>query len=353
MKDHERTQQLIQELSLLREKVATLETRQAQRQYSDEASLQKAILDAIPDPAWLKDKAGRFLAVNAAWCRFFGVEAQDVLGKISFDFLPRELAEKFQEQDQGIVRLGRPLSLAESLRDKEGRIVWFETIKSPVCNDRGEVVGTAGIARDITASKQLEESLRQSEDRYRSLFDGITEGFALHEIICDEKDEPSDYRFLEINPAFEHLTGLKRSEIIGKTMREVLPDEDLVWVKIYGKVALTGQPVRFDNHSAAPWTSTTKCSPTALRRASLPCCSPTLPNVGRPSKSGGGWSRRSCTRRSSKASASWRAGLPTTSTTSSPASSDMPIWRCRICQPRHGHARTSRRSRKPPSGPPI
>ncbi len=90
-----------------------------------------------------------------------------------------------------------------------------------------------------------------SEERYRSLFEQMTEGFALHEIICDEQGQPCDYRFLDINPAFEQLTGLKRSEVIGKTVREILPGEDPRWIEVYGAVALTGQSTRFESQSIA------------------------------------------------------------------------------------------------------
>lgn len=98
--------------------------------------------------------------------------------------------------------------------------------------------------------RQAEELLRQSEDRYHSLFDEMTEGFALHEIICDTNDTPCDYRFLDVNPAFERLTGLNRREVVGKTMREVMPDEPPHWIERYGKVAMFGQSVRFENYSA-------------------------------------------------------------------------------------------------------
>jgi PAS domain S-box-containing protein len=102
-----------------------------------------------------------------------------------------------------------------------------------------------------TANLKAEEALRASEERYCSLFAGMTEGFALHEIICDENGQPCDYRFLEINPAFERLTGLKQEDVIGKLHNQVLPDDDPNWAKIYGKVALTGQPVHFENYSPA------------------------------------------------------------------------------------------------------
>jgi PAS domain S-box-containing protein len=88
-------------------------------------------------------------------------------------------------------------------------------------------------------------------DIYRSLFEEMLEGFALHEIICDDAGTPVDYRFLEANPAFESLTGLKRADIIGRTVLEVLPDTEPEWIELYGRVALTGEPARFRMRAGA------------------------------------------------------------------------------------------------------
>lgn len=101
------------------------------------------------------------------------------------------------------------------------------------------------------AHAQAEEALRQSEVRYRSLFNGMTEGFAIHEIILDEQGLPCDYRFLDINPAFERLTGLTRAQVVGRLKSEVLPDDDPYWLEIYGEVALTGQAVHIENYASA------------------------------------------------------------------------------------------------------
>jgi PAS domain S-box-containing protein len=104
---------------------------------------------------------------------------------------------------------------------------------------------------DVTNRKRAEEALQESEERYRRLFESMNEGFALHELICDEKGEPSDYRFLDVNPAFERLTGLKRQDVVGRTVIEVLPDIEPLWIKRYGEVALTGTPAHFESHTSA------------------------------------------------------------------------------------------------------
>ena len=90
------------------------------------------------------------------------------------------------------------------------------------------------------------------EARYRSLIENMMNGFAYHKVIFDEYGKPVDYVFLEVNKAFERLTGLKRDEIIGKKVTEVLPgiDKDPAdWIGVYGMVAVTGQPIRFENYS--------------------------------------------------------------------------------------------------------
>jgi PAS domain S-box-containing protein len=99
--------------------------------------------------------------------------------------------------------------------------------------------------------KRADEALRESERRYRSLFDAMTEGFGLHEIICDAKEEPIDYRFIDVNHAFEQLTGLKREDVVGRTAREVLPNIESYWIEAYGKVALTGEPIHIERPSAS------------------------------------------------------------------------------------------------------
>ncbi|HWR73212.1 MAG TPA: MASE3 domain-containing protein, partial [Nitrospirota bacterium] len=114
--------------------------------------------------------------------------------------------------------------------------------------------------------KLSEEALRVSEEKYRSLFVNMIDGFAYHRVITDEHGKPVDYVFLEVNNAFERLTGLKREAIIGRPVRAVLPgieSDPADWIGIYGKVALTGEGIRFEQH-AMPldrWFSVSAYSP--------------------------------------------------------------------------------------------
>jgi len=105
---------------------------------------------------------------------------------------------------------------------------------------------------EIAERKKKEEALRISEKKYRKLFDNMLNGFAFHEIILNENNLPVDYTFIEVNHAFEEQTGLKRVEIVGKKVSEVLPgieNDPVGWIEIYGKVALTGNGIQFENYS--------------------------------------------------------------------------------------------------------
>ncbi|MDP3430593.1 MAG: GAF domain-containing protein, partial [Desulfomicrobium sp.] len=110
--------------------------------------------------------------------------------------------------------------------------------------ENGRVSKVLGTFHDVTEKRALEK-------RYETLFQHMLDGFALHEIICDASGRPVDYRFLEVNPAFERHTGLLGRDINGKTVREVLPIVEQVWIDTYGKVALTGEPAFFEEYAAA------------------------------------------------------------------------------------------------------
>lgn len=111
--------------------------------------------------------------------------------------------------------------------------------------DRWEVI-------ESSEARTTRNALIRSEEKLRSVFSHMGEGFAYHRIVLDQKGKPCDYVFLEVNDAFERLTGLNREAIIGRRVTEALPgieNDPTDWIGKYGKVALTGQPLNFENYS--------------------------------------------------------------------------------------------------------
>lgn len=142
------------------------------------------------------------------------------------------------------------------LRGRSLPMSWFTFSWTPLRDERGDIRGfycaafettDKVLARDAAQANQ-QEALIASEQRYRMLFDAIDEAFCIIEVLFDAADRPFDYRFLEANPAFERHTGLKGA--IGRTIREFAPDHEQHWFDIYGQVAQTGAPVRFENRAA-------------------------------------------------------------------------------------------------------
>ncbi len=124
---------------------------------------------------------------------------------------------------------------------------WIETRWTVEFSRDGKPRRSFATNLDITERKHAEQEIRESEERYRTLFNSMDEGYCTIEMIFDEQDKPVDWLFLETNPAFQKTTGLYQA--IGKRMRELAPDHEQYWFDIYGKVALTGQPVRCANQA--------------------------------------------------------------------------------------------------------
>jgi signal transduction histidine kinase len=136
------------------------------------------------------------------------------------------------------------------LRRKDTGETWIGSYSfSPVRDPEGAIIGSVVVGRDITEQKRAEEALRKSETLYHGLFDAMDEGFCVIEMIFDPDGKPADYRFLEVNAAFERQTGLH--DAVGKRMRELAPTHEEHWFEIYGKIALTGEPAHFLNEAEA------------------------------------------------------------------------------------------------------
>ncbi|TAN09739.1 MAG: PAS domain S-box protein [Rhizobiaceae bacterium] len=130
---------------------------------------QRALLDNIPDMAWLKDRECHYLAVNTAYLRVLGVAEEEVLGRTPREVWSPEIAEVYLRSDQAVLRSGRRRRYEETRPSPDGGLRCFETIKSPIRDENGRIVGTVGISRDISERKAAEDELVASRAELRAL----------------------------------------------------------------------------------------------------------------------------------------------------------------------------------------
>ncbi|UFS70982.1 PAS domain S-box protein [Geomonas sp. RF6] len=156
-----------------RRSTRTLQEREQQRQ---------AILNNIPDLAWLKDKDGRFIAVNDAFAKACGISPEEVVGKTDFDVWPKGLAATYQRDDHEVMETGAHKHSDEPLVYCDGRTVWTEAVRTPICDERGNLIGLTGIARDITDRRRMEKSLQDSEATLLQIFHNVNDGIILHDL---------------------------------------------------------------------------------------------------------------------------------------------------------------------------
>jgi PAS domain S-box-containing protein len=150
--------------------------------------------------------------------------------------------------------------LAQAIADRQPRRVYrpdgqlrtLEIHGRVECDAQGQHVKLLGLVQDVTEREQAAQDLLQMKDElaqraaanYTTLYNSMDEGFCIVEVIFDAAQHPVDYRFLDVNPAFEKHTGLRGA--LGKTIRELVPAHEQYWFDIYGRVAHTGEPARFE-----------------------------------------------------------------------------------------------------------
>ncbi len=170
----------------------------------------RAILDNMPFLAWLKDADGRFEAVNEAFANSCGYTVESIIGKTDFDIWPQESALKYRDDDLDVMRSGQRKEVEELIVDKKGRI-WFETFKTPIRNESGQVVGTAGMSRDITDRKKQTEELE-------SFF------MVNLDLLCIAD---MDGHFIKTNEAWSRILGYTNDELNKRGFLEFVHPDDM------------------------------------------------------------------------------------------------------------------------------
>lgn len=270
------------------------ERKQAGEALQRERDLLQAVMNGAKNSHLVYlDREFNFVRVNETYAATCGYRPEEMIGKNHFVLYPHAENEAIFAR---VRDTGEPFSIYDKPFEfpdhPERGTTYWDWALTPVKDPAGQVEGLIFSLYETTAHKQAEEQLRksatelqaanaelrtarraainvmddavearrqaeqagaelrESEARYRSLFNSMNEGFAVHEILVDAGGEPTDYRFLDINLAFEKLTGLKRADVVGRTVRQVLPNIEPKWIRTYGRVALTGESTHFEDYDA-------------------------------------------------------------------------------------------------------
>ncbi|MFS0771131.1 PAS domain S-box protein [Sphingomonas sp. 1P08PE] len=190
------------------------------------------------------DTKGLITSWNAGARNIMGWSTEHAVGQsVALFFTPEDAEAAIPAAEmRAAVRHGRGLDERWHMK-ADGSRFWALGEMMPLRSAGGDIEGFVKILRDRTEQRKAAVALSESEDRYRTLYDTIDEGFCIIEVRCDDTAKPVDYRFLEVNPAFTRQTGLV--DAAGKWMRDLAPDHEQYWFDLYGKVALTGESARF------------------------------------------------------------------------------------------------------------
>ena len=208
------------------------------------------ILSKVSEAVVAVDTQYRVIYFNYAAEEQYGVLATEALGRplaelYQFQWLhPEDEARAYAEIEETGHWRGENIHVR-----RDGRRIHVESSVSRMIDRDGHAGGLLAVIRDITGRRLAESALRASEERYRTLFNSIDEGFCVVEVIFDQQGNAYDYRYLETNPSFLTQTGLQN--VIGRTSRELMPGQEDEWYGIYGGVARTGEPLRFERYAAA------------------------------------------------------------------------------------------------------
>ena len=180
------------------------------------------ILDSVPASILYKDKENRFIRVNKACAEMLGRPKEEIEGKSCLEIFPPDLAEAYWRDDKEVIESGfAKRNIIEPVKTPE-KTVWVQIDKVPYRDEKGNVVGVLGFAIDITERKRAEEALRESEERFRGLFQGAAEGILVANI--------ETKKFVYANPAVCRMLGYTEEELVHMGVSDIHPQQDLEWV---------------------------------------------------------------------------------------------------------------------------
>jgi len=208
----------------------------------------RTVVESSYDIIFTVDLKGNFLFTNKAFENVLGYSNREIEEINGFELVHPEDLETVKQRFAELIRGQRQHNLEYRYRTKNGAYISILSNASPVFDSQGSVVAASGIARDVTQLKRVETALRESEEKWRSLYTSMKEGVAIHEVVCDESGKVNEYIILDVNPSYETIIGLKKEHAVGRKASELYGTDQPPYLEIYARVAASGQPTSFETY---------------------------------------------------------------------------------------------------------
>lgn len=189
---------------------------------------------------------GTITFANNAFCRFYGRSSGDIVGKSYLSLLPESHYPSFTTAIEELLTEPQRVIYDIQSFDRGDTSRWMEQTLRALTGENKQVEKFQIVLRDITDRKKAEQALKDSEEQFRMIFNSIHDGFAVFEVNYDENDNVVDARFLEVNQAFEKMTGVKSNDILGKTLWEVFPKMRLLTADMWKDIISGGKNIRIE-----------------------------------------------------------------------------------------------------------
>ena len=214
-----------------------------------------ALINNIPDEVWFADKNKKFTIVNPTALREFGLYSKDIdIEKLASNlevYRPDGSSRPLDEAPPLRALKGEHIrNMEEIVRNPTSNELRYRQVNaSPVKDKNDKIIGAVSVVRDITESKKVIQSLKESQKEYSNLFERMNEGFTIAEMIYNDEGKPYDFRWIDMNHAYEKIIGFTRETLLKTTARAMFPELQPKLIENFGKVMLTGKQLEFENYN--------------------------------------------------------------------------------------------------------
>ena len=221
-----------------------------ERRLAEIETRHRLLIESWAQAEWETDPDGVVVVDSLSWRAYTGQTLDEWLGHGWLDAIhPDDRADAERQWREAIAARG--LVNAEfRLRASKGSWRWTNVRAAPLLDAGGRIKKWVGINIDIDARKRTETALRESEEKYRTLFETMSQGYTEQEIVRDADGRAVDHRMLSANPQYERLTGVPLALALGRTGQEIVPGIESAWIERFERLVATGQPQHFEQEVA-------------------------------------------------------------------------------------------------------